>query len=105
MPGWLRSGGSGPLTWMLSNVTSTAWINQQQRKGRQGEKHDQSRGVHTGSRQRRGGPKGRGKVDAHTRQTTAPLARKSLGGSHRTGTPARVGTLRNRWEPGDDWSH
>src|SRR5216684_4584725 len=37
MPGWLRSAGSGPLTWMLSNATSTAWINQHQRKGRQGE--------------------------------------------------------------------
>ncbi len=24
MPGWLRSVGSGPLTWMLSNATSTA---------------------------------------------------------------------------------
>jgi hypothetical protein len=37
MPGWLRSVGFGPLTWMLWNATSTAWINQQQRKGRQGE--------------------------------------------------------------------
>src|SRR6266853_92541 len=37
MPGWLRSAGSGPLTWMLSNATSTAWISQHQRKGRQGE--------------------------------------------------------------------
>src|SRR6266849_7226756 len=37
MPGWLSSVGSGPLTWMLSNATSTAWINQHQRKGRQGE--------------------------------------------------------------------
>src|SRR5271166_4067310 len=40
MPGWLRSVGSGPLTWMLSNATSTAWINperkaQHQRKARQ----------------------------------------------------------------------
>ena len=26
MPGWLSSAGSGPLTWMLSNATSTAWI-------------------------------------------------------------------------------
>jgi len=31
---WLRSAGSGPLTWMLSNATSTAWINRRQRKGR-----------------------------------------------------------------------
>jgi DNA-binding transcriptional ArsR family regulator len=34
----LSSAGSGPLTWMLSNATSTAWINprnhQPQRKGR-----------------------------------------------------------------------
>src|ERR1035441_8785146 len=36
MPGWLRSVGFGPLTWMLSNATSTAWINLHQRKGRQG---------------------------------------------------------------------
>src|SRR5580704_10228599 len=34
MPGWLRSVGSGPLTWMLSNATSTAWINPHQRKRR-----------------------------------------------------------------------
>src|SRR5258706_13419055 len=26
MPGWLRSAGSGPITWMLSNATSTASI-------------------------------------------------------------------------------
>jgi len=37
MPGWLGSVGSGPLTWMLSNATSTAWNSQHQRKGRQGE--------------------------------------------------------------------
>src|SRR5437899_135649 len=37
MPGWLGSVGSGPITWMLSNATSTAWINQQERKGRQAE--------------------------------------------------------------------
>src|ERR1700677_4312056 len=37
MPGWLPSAGSGPLTWMLSSATLTAWIawiNQHQRKGR-----------------------------------------------------------------------
>src|ERR1700730_1969857 len=37
MPGWLNSAGSGPLTWRLSNATSTAWSGQQQQKGRQGE--------------------------------------------------------------------
>src|SRR5881628_2113325 len=37
MPGWLRSVGSGPLTWMLSNGTSTTWIRKHQRRGRQGE--------------------------------------------------------------------
>src|SRR5213593_1755732 len=37
MPGSLRSVGSGPLTWMLSNATSTAWTSRHQRKGRQGE--------------------------------------------------------------------
>src|SRR4051794_6297337 len=30
MPGWRHSAGSGPLTSMLSNAISTAWINQQQ---------------------------------------------------------------------------
>src|SRR5262245_41344173 len=35
MPGSLHSAGSGPLTWMLSNATSTAWLNQQQRNRRQ----------------------------------------------------------------------
>src|SRR5260370_6144894 len=39
MPGWLRSAGCGPLMWMLSNDTSTAWITwnnrQRKRKGRQ----------------------------------------------------------------------
>src|SRR2546421_8564566 len=34
MPGWRNSVGSGPLMWMLSNATSTAWLNQHQRKGR-----------------------------------------------------------------------
>jgi DNA-binding transcriptional ArsR family regulator len=33
-PGWRRSAASGPLTWMLSNGTSTAWSNPRQRKGR-----------------------------------------------------------------------
>src|SRR5947207_15739543 len=37
MPGCPRSAGSGPLTWVLSNATSTAWISQHQQKGRQGE--------------------------------------------------------------------
>lgn len=36
MLGWLNSVGSGPLTWMRSNATSTGWIGQHQRKGRQG---------------------------------------------------------------------
>src|SRR6516164_6201248 len=31
-PGWPRSAGSGRLTWMLSNVTSTAWISQRRQK-------------------------------------------------------------------------
>ena len=37
MPGWLRSAGSGPLTWMRSNATLTTRINHHERKGRQGE--------------------------------------------------------------------
>src|SRR5258705_12354052 len=59
MPCWLRSVGSGPLTWMRSNATSTAWINPHDRKGRQGEGDDRSRAVHTRSGQRDAGTKGR----------------------------------------------
>src|SRR5437016_11285221 len=94
MPGWLSSVGSGPLTWMLSNATSTAWINQHQQKGRQGEEGDRSRAVRTGSGQRGAGTQGRREVDAHSRQRTAPLAGKRLAGAHRPGAAARVGALR-----------
>src|SRR6266446_3737296 len=104
MPGWLRSVGSGPLTWMLSNATSTTWINQHQRKGRQGEEDDRSRAVRTGYGQGGAGTKGRREVDAHSRQRTAPLAGKSLAGAHRPGTAARVGALRCRSEPGYGWN-
>src|SRR4029077_19647164 len=34
MSGWPRSVGYGPLTWMLSNATSIAWIDQPRRKER-----------------------------------------------------------------------
>src|SRR6266699_3164985 len=78
MPGWLRSDGCGPPTWMLSNATSTAWIDQRQRKGRQGEESDRSRAVHTRSGQRGAGTEGRREVDAHSRQGTAPFARNRL---------------------------
>src|SRR2546425_2373879 len=89
---------------MLSNATSTTWINQHQRKGRQGEEDDRSRAVHTGSGQRGAGTKGRREVDAHSRQRTAPLAGKSLAGAYRPGASARVGSLRSRWEPGYGWN-
>src|ERR1700740_2219560 len=36
MPGWISSAGSGPVTSMLLNATSTAWIQPNQRRGRQG---------------------------------------------------------------------
>src|SRR5262249_4788762 len=85
--------------------TSTAWINQYQRKGRQGEEDDRSRAVHTGSGQRSAGTKGRRKVGADSRQRTAPPARKSLAGANRPGASARVGALRRRWEPGYSWNH
>src|SRR6266513_4525851 len=96
MPGWLRSVGSGPLTWMLSNATSTAWINQRERKGRQGEEDDQSLAVRTGASQRRAGTKGWREVDAHSRQRIAPLAGKSLASTYRPGAAPRVGALRRR---------
>src|SRR5712692_6513010 len=105
MPGWLRSVGSGPLTWMLSNATSITWINQHQRKGRQGEEDDRARAVHTGSGQRGAGTKGWREVDAHSRKRTAPLAGKSLAGAYRASASARVGALRRRWEPGCGWNH
>src|SRR5579864_2550619 len=105
MPGWLRSAGSGLLTWMLSNATSTTWINPHQRKGRQGEENDRSRAVHTGSGQWGADTKGRREVDAHSRQRAAPLAGKSLAGAYQSGASARVGSLRRRWEPGYGWSH
>src|SRR5262245_53733078 len=69
MPGWLRSIGSGLFTSMLLNGTSIAWINQHERKRRQGEGDDRSRAVYTGSRQRGAGTKGRREVDAHPRQS------------------------------------
>ena len=49
--------------------------------------------VHTGSRQRGAGTKGRREVDADSRQRTAPLAGKSLAGAYRPGASARVGAL------------
>src|SRR5207249_2764737 len=95
---------------MLSNGTSTAWgtpkkIKQHGRKGRQGEEDDRSRSVRTGSGQRRGSAEGRRKMDAHSRQRTAPPAGKSLAGANRPGASARVGALRRRWEPGYGWNH
>src|SRR5438128_4994123 len=90
---------------MLSNATSTTWINQHARKGRQGEEGDRSRAVRTGSGQRGAGTKGRREVDAHSRQRTAPLAGKSLAGANRPSASARVGALRRRSKPGDGWNH
>src|ERR1700758_5609745 len=109
MRGWLSSAGSGPLTWMLSNATSTGWIHQH-RKGRQGNEDDRSRAVHTGSGLRGEGTKGPGtkqerQVDPHSRPRTPSLAGKSLAGPYRPGAPARVGALRRRWEPGYGWNH
>jgi hypothetical protein len=52
MPGWLRSVGSGPLTWMRSNATSTAWRNPHPWTGRRGDEDDQSRAVRTECGQR-----------------------------------------------------
>src|SRR5438046_7149859 len=60
---------------------------------KKGEEDDRSRAVHTGSGQRRGGAEGRRKVDAHSRQRTAPLAGKSLAGAYRPSASARVGSL------------
>ena len=107
MPGWLRSASSGPLMWMLSNVTSTASINQHQRKGRprQGEESDRSRALRTGSAQRGAGTQGRRELGARCRQATTPRAGKSLAGAHRPGASQRMGALRRRWKPGEGGKH
>src|SRR5437763_11783268 len=103
MPGWLSSAGSGPLTWMLSKATSTAWSNQSQGKGRQGEEDDRSRGVHAVSGQRSAGTKGRRELDAHSRQRTAPLAGKSLEGVSQPGALRGGGSFHRRGGPGWGW--
>src|SRR5215470_18317316 len=90
---------------MAARWAPTTWINQHERKGRQGEEDDRSRALHTGSGQRGAGTEGRRKVDTHSRQRTAPLAEKSLAGANRPGASTRVGALRLRWEPGYGWSH
>ena len=56
--------------------------------------------VHTGSRQRGAGTKGRREVDAHSGQRTSSPAGDGVAGADRPGAPARVGALRSRWEPG-----
>src|ERR1700736_305944 len=89
---------------MLSNATSTAWINPHQRKGKQGEEDDRSRAVHTGSGQRGADTKGRREVDAHSRPRIAPRAGKSLAGAYRPGASTRVGALRRRSKSGYGWN-
>src|SRR5260370_1616509 len=88
---------------MLSNATSTEWINQHERKESEEKRNDRSRAVHTGSRQRGAGTKRWRELDAHSRQRTAPLAGKSLGGANRPGASSRVGALPSRWNPGHGW--
>src|SRR5579875_227402 len=105
MPGWLRSAGSGPPTWMLSNATSIAWINQHERKRRQREEGDRSRAIPAGSGLWGADTKGRKEVDACSCQGATPLAGKSLASAYRPYAPARVGPLRRRWKPGDGWNH
>src|SRR5258707_5785333 len=89
---------------MLSNATSTGWINQHERKENEEKRNDRSRAVHTGPRQRGTGTKGWRELDAHSRQRTAPPAGKSLGGANRPSASSRVGALRSRWNPGYGWN-
>src|SRR5438309_11529573 len=51
MPGSIGSEGSGQIMWMLSNATSTAWINQHRRKGRQKKDHAAQTAVVTKEKQ------------------------------------------------------
>src|SRR5436190_23756520 len=85
---------------MLSNATSTAWINQHRRRGRQGGEDEQSRAIRAGASQRGAGTKRRREVDAHSRERTAPPARKGLAGAYRPSASSRMGALRRGWEPG-----
>src|SRR5213596_3251366 len=74
MPGWRSSASSGPLTSMRSNVTSTAWSRQRQRKGRQGENDEHPLVGHPG-RARLPLPLGRGIQGVQVRPAREPHAR------------------------------
>src|SRR5215510_548213 len=100
MPGWLRSVAFGPLTSMLSNVTSTARSNQNQRKGRRGEEDDRPREVHTGSGRWSPGTKGRRDVDARFRPRVPAPAGDGVAGADRSCASVKMGTVRRRSESG-----
>src|SRR3954452_19300534 len=98
MSGWLRSVGSGRLTWMRSNAISTAWMTRQihprirpvQRKRKRGKAND-PRGADTkseeGRRRGRGAREDRGNDRALPRVGRAP-PRAHL--AHRAGAPTEV---------------
>src|SRR3954470_3822562 len=100
MRGWLRSGDSGPLIWMRLCGTSTVWRKPPQRSRRRGENDDRLC-VHARSRERGANKKRRREVDADSGQGTAPLAGEGLGSDDGPGAAARVGSVRDGWEPGD----
>src|SRR5260370_24895565 len=89
---------------MLWRATSPEWSKQQERKESEEKRNDRSRAVPTGCRQRGAGTKRWRELEANSRQRTAPLAGKSLGGANRPGASTRVGALRSRWNPGYGWN-
>src|SRR3954466_12703782 len=93
MRGSRRSGNSGRLMSMRSNVTSIAPTGKHAGQRRRGAEDDRSRALHAWSGERRAGAEGRSAGDAHSGQATASLPGTSLAGPHRPGAVARVGAL------------
>src|SRR5690349_5161589 len=79
MPGWLRSASSGPLTWMLSHATSTAWTTRHQRKRRQGEDTDERPVVDPPGRAGPALPRGGVIQNVQVRRAREPHARALAG--------------------------
>src|SRR5437870_580578 len=94
MPGWLRSAGSGPLTWMRSNATSTGWISRHQRKGRQGEDHAAQTANVTKEKRNENQTdqriRGRPAAMFYTDDVKGDYERIKARGAHPAGTPLRA---------------
>ena len=92
MPRWPGSAGSGPLIWMLSNATSTAWFKQHQRKDDEKKMTDRD--------QYAPGPASAAQIQEDGEKWTLIVVRefrhppeKLWAGAHRPGASARVDAL------------